>query len=149
MAYIVVRLKLFKMQSLIRMECAMKIKSINNSNITNGHFLDMVNVSYLKLISLFGEPNYVKAYKTDCEWVIEFENGEIVYIYDWKVGKNYRGEDGLDLYEIEDWHIGGRNKVLSTKLKQLINSEEWSCFDEIRLNMFFTEEYIESASHIP
>ena len=126
----------------------MKIKSINSSNVSSGHLLDEIRVDAEKLISLFGKPNSVNAYKTDWEWVIEFENGEIIYIYDWKTGKNYCGDRGLELYEIDDWHIGGNNKVLSTKLTQLINSKEWSCFDDIRLKMFFTKECIESLPHI-
>ena len=123
----------------------MKIKKVNNPDIyTSGHLLDIINVDAAVLINLFGNPiGYSKdpMLKTDWGWTLEFENGEYLYLYDYKVGKNYRGEeDGLDLFEIDHWHIGGNNMGLATNLKQLINSKEWSCFDEVRLKMFFTEE---------
>jgi hypothetical protein len=123
----------------------MKIKKVNNPDLyTSGHLLDVISVGAAVLINLFGNPiAYPKdpILKTDWEWVFEFQNGEHIYLYDYKVGKNYLGEeDGLDLFEIDCWHIGGNNKVLATKLKQLISSKEWSCFDQVRLKMFFTEE---------
>ena len=110
-----------------------KIVSINKINQYYGHLLQMINVSSDKLISLFGEPQKMKSSKTDWEWVLEFEGGSVLYIYDWKCGKNYNGKCGLNIDEIPVWHIGGRNKdkELCKMLISFIN-EEWPCYDDIR-----------------
>jgi len=67
-----------------------------------------INTSYADLVGCFGEPQGgFDDYKCDCEWNIKFADGVVVSIYNWKNGKNYCGEDGLDLVDITDWHIGG------------------------------------------
>lgn len=47
--------------------------------------------------------------KTSAEWIIKFndDNGTCATIYDYKVSKKYLGPEGLDVEEIDDWHIGG------------------------------------------
>lgn len=66
-----------------------------------------IDTSYKSLVDLFGKPNGMwDSYKTDAEWVIETPSG-VATIYNYKDGKNYLGEDGLDVEDITDWHIGG------------------------------------------
>lgn len=74
-----------------------------------------VNVSYKRLVEVFGEPHCDgDGYKVDAEWCFEFEDGTIATIYNYKDGKNYNGDMGLDVSEIRDWHVGGReNKALA------------------------------------
>ena len=43
--------------------------------------------------------------KTNFDWVMETELGEVITIYDWK---EYRA---LDEDELIDWHIGGENEM--------------------------------------
>ena len=114
-----------------------KIVSINKVKEYYGHLLEMVNISSDKLIRIFGEPEAMESSKTDWEWVLEFEGGSILYIYDWKCGKNYHGEHGLDIDEIPVWHIGGQNKdkQLCKELVAFLNQEEWPCYEDIRLKM--------------
>jgi hypothetical protein len=80
------------------------------------------DVAYSTLIDLLGKPN-VDGHdsKTDAEWAVEFE-GETFAIYNYKTGKNYLGADGLDVEEIRDWHIGGRNKTKAKRLIALLES---------------------------
>jgi hypothetical protein len=67
-----------------------------------------ITAAYSELVKVFGEPNAGNdGYKTDAEWELEFKNGTYATIYNWKDGKNYCGESGLDISEITDWHIGG------------------------------------------
>ena len=71
---------------------------------------DYVEVSYKDLVNLFGEPNSEgDNYKTDAEWTIMTPDG-VATIYNYKDGHNYNGEEGSDVWDITDWHIGGRNK---------------------------------------
>jgi len=76
---------------------------------TNGTCLQgYLNASYEKLVELFGEP-LEGNYKTDAEWEVQFSDGTIATIYNWKDGKNYCGESGVDIFDIESWHVGGNS----------------------------------------
>ena len=85
------------------------------------HFVGGVICSYDKLVQVFGEP-LEGHYKTDAEWYLKFPDGEIGTIYNWKNGKNYCGDDGLDVEEITTWHIGGRSEVVDTKINLLVGN---------------------------
>jgi hypothetical protein len=68
-----------------------------------------LEVNYSDLCEVFGMPNPENCdnYKTDAEWNIQFSDGTIATIYNYKDGKNYCGEDGLDVEDIKEWHVGG------------------------------------------
>ena len=88
---------------------------------TNGtHLIGHVSTSYQKLVETFGDP--LKGdYKTDAEWDIQFSDGMVATIYNWKNGKNYCGEDGYELHEIDSWHIGGLKPQVETRIKLLLD----------------------------
>lgn len=79
-----------------------------------------VDVSYDKLVDIFGSPTACVSVKTDAEWVLQFEDGTIATIYNYKDGKNYNGEEGLELSEITDWHIGGNSRAALDRVKEVI-----------------------------
>jgi hypothetical protein len=81
----------------------------NDINISSDstHYQGKVDVSYGLLCILFGQPFSGDAYKVDAEWVIEFEDGTIATIYNYKNGINYLGVDGTPTTQISSWHIGG------------------------------------------
>lgn len=67
-----------------------------------------VEVSYKRLVEVFGEHKDLHDdYKSDAEWWIKFGDGTFATIYNWKDGKNYNGDDGMEVEDITDWHIGG------------------------------------------
>ncbi len=84
----------------------------NEKNITTSGtcFQGDVEIDYNTLVEIFGEPNKGDGYKVDAEWDVEFDDGTVATIYNYKDGKNYLGKDGLDVREIVDWHIGGFNR---------------------------------------
>ena len=114
-----------------------KIVSINKEAFKGGALLNYLTSTSDNLISILGEPSKSEMYKSDWSWIIQFDNGEQLEIYDWKVGKNYCGDHGLDLEDISEWHIGGYNQDLALTLKNLIESKKWSAFDHIRKKIFF------------
>lgn len=79
-----------------------------------------MNTTYSKLFEKFGEP-FDDGYKTDAEWEIEFSDGKVATIYNWKNGKNYNGSEGLDLDDITEWHIGGFDKSVVERIQKILS----------------------------
>ena len=87
-------------------------------------FQGYVNAHYSQLVEMFGEP-YTNPdnHKTDVEWIVSTPYGPAT-IYNYKNGYSYLGLSGLKLNEMDEWHVGGKNKQsyewittrLSTKL---------------------------------
>ena len=90
-----------------------------------------VTSDYSNIVRVFGEPTECDGYKVDAEWVIQFSDGKIATIYNWKNGKNYCGDDGLDPEDIKEWHIGGKSTKVVSRIQKLL-SDPWPVFDEIR-----------------
>lgn len=59
-----------------------------------------VTATYAELVATFGEPE-AGGDKTTAEWALEFEDGTVATIYDWKTY-----ETPMDTYA---WHIGGHD----------------------------------------
>lgn len=83
-----------------------------------------LDANYSDLCEVFGMPNPENCdnYKTDAEWNIQFGDGTIATIYNYKDGKNYCGPDGLDTEDIKEWHIGGFSKSAVEMVKLAIES---------------------------
>ena len=111
-----------------------KIEKINCETInTNGtSFQGDLYASYNDIVSKLGEPLTEKlCYKSDAEWIIEFEDGTVATIYNWKDGKSYCGERGMPTESITEWHIGGSIKRVEEWVNDYIHNS-WPVFDEIR-----------------
>jgi len=78
-------------------------------NIDGTYLQGYVSASYDTLKTLFGQPTESDGYKIDCEWNVEFDDGTVVAIYNWKNGFNYLGADGLHPSQINEWHVGGHD----------------------------------------
>ena len=79
----------------------MKFTNRANSNMTGlrGEF----SITFAELVEIFGLPDVgpnADLDKSSCEWALEFEDGTIATIYDWKVGR----WTPMIAYQ---WHIGG------------------------------------------
>ena len=82
--------------------------SQNPSISTNGTCLQgVLNTSYGEILEKFGLPTISDQYKVDALWCIEFSDGIIATIYNYKDGICYLGEDGLPVDNIRDWQVGG------------------------------------------
>ena len=78
-------------------------------------------VSYSTLVEIFGaEHSEGDGYKVDAEWMLQFSNGVVATIYNYKDGVNYCGEDGLAVEDITDWHIGGKSRLAEQTVEQYI-----------------------------
>jgi hypothetical protein len=78
-------------------------------------------ISYSTLVEIFGsEHSEGDGYKVDAEWQLQFSNGVVATIYNYKDGVNYCGEDGLPVEDITDWHIGGKSRLAEKTVEQYI-----------------------------
>ena len=72
-----------------------------------------INCDYDDLVKCFGEPADLSTIdsdgKVDVEWVIEFEDGTVATVYNWKNGPLYCGDEGIPVQAIKRWHIGGKS----------------------------------------
>jgi len=86
--------------------------------IANGtHLEGYVNAYYHQLVEAFGEPTYTSGGdKTTVEWIIEFEDGEVATIYDYKCY-----ETPFGLY---NWHIGGFNNSVVERIQFVVFKQQ-------------------------
>lgn len=69
-----------------------------------------ITADYERLVELFGEPTVGDEYKVDAVWIVEFEDGTVATMYNWKNGRNYLGHEGDPVEVITRWNVGGFNK---------------------------------------
>jgi hypothetical protein len=86
------------------------------------HLQGYINCSYDDLVEAFGYPleERFDDYKSDAEWQIEFDDGTVATIYNYKNGKNYLGDQGYNVCDITQWHVGGRSKNVVDRVAFLI-----------------------------
>ena len=90
-------------------------------NISGTSLVGYVNTTYSKLLEKFDEPTGGDGYKIDAEWEIEFLDGKVATIYNYKDGKNYNGSEGLDIDDITEWHIGGFDNSVVERIQKILN----------------------------
>lgn len=72
-----------------------------------------INTTYGRLVYLFGKPiNGSGDGKVNSEWIIKFADGLVATIYDWKM-------PSTPVYDY-DWHIGGHNKAVLQRIRELV-----------------------------
>ena len=72
-----------------------------------------VIATYDRLVELFGQPYVTNCGKTQVEWDIEWSDGTISTIYDWKCN-DYEPE------EVTEWNIGGDSYLSADHVKNLL-----------------------------
>jgi hypothetical protein len=91
---------------------------------TNGtSFQGNINCSFETLLNKFGTPLGASADdKVDVEWNIQFDNGVISTIYNWKNGPVYCGKDGINPVNNTDWNVGGKNQHSLWEIEQILEN---------------------------
>ena len=88
-------------------------------DINGSHRQGYLTAQYAKLRALFGKPHEGDGYKVDWEWSVEFEDGTVASIYNWKSGPNY-GYDTVGPGQITEWNVGGFNQQAVENLKKVL-----------------------------
>lgn len=108
----------------------MNFKTHNDKNIDINmtHLLSYCEnlTRYDDLVAAFGQPTEGDGYKVDAQWCIEFEDGKIATVYNYKTGKNYVGKGGLstDLLSGSDWHIGGHDPIVVERVHKILRETQ-------------------------
>lgn len=79
-----------------------------------------VDTTYDMLVKTFGEPTEGDGFKIDAEWQIQFADGVIATVYNWKNGRNYCGDAGIDVRDITHWHVGGHTVHAVTRVMRAL-----------------------------
>lgn len=100
----------------------LKVKQAKTFSAFNGTSLQgYIDADYKTLCKVFGkETNDGDGYKVDAEWLLEFSDGVVATIYNYKDGKNYNGRSGLAKSKITDWHVGGRSARAVANVEQML-----------------------------
>lgn len=100
----------------------MKFKTHNEKKIDTccTSLISRIDFDYYELKRIFGEPTNGDGYKVDAEWEIEFPDGKVATIYNYKTGTNYNNSSGTPTARIRDWHIGGKEKVVALRIYNIL-----------------------------
>jgi len=91
------------------------MKFTNRANINMTGLKGEFPIAFAELVEIFGAPDVgpnADLDKTTCEWRLQFEDGTIASIYDYKMGFTPMSE-----YE---WHIGGHSAEAYTHVVDAI-----------------------------
>lgn len=93
---------------------ATQVKALDSwSNKVNGTSLQgYVSTTYDHLVSLFGQ-GIGPGDKTTAEWVLEFNDGSVATIYDWKEYSTPMGR--------YDWHVGGNSRLVVAMVQEALD----------------------------
>ena len=87
-------------------------------NVNGASYKGELITTYGKLVELFGEPGKGSADgKTDVSWKIEFDNGQVGEIYNYKNGVKY-GNPNIE--SITEWTIGGYKSEVVKLITELL-----------------------------
>ena len=91
-----------------------------NTDVDGTCLQGYIDIKHSELVEKLGESSSdFDSYKSDGEWTIEFEDGTVATIYNYKDGKNYNGAQGLETEDITNWHIGGKDKTAVEYIRKL------------------------------
>ena len=80
------------------------MKFSNDALVNGTHYVGEIPIYYHELIEIFGRPHSgpnADLDKVTCEWRLQFQDGTVATIYDWKTDRTPMG--------MYDWHIGGHD----------------------------------------
>ena len=104
-----------------------KVKSVNEVSPDMTSLKGSITTTYAKLVKRYGEPCESDGYKSDAEWIIEWEDG-VMLSYN-EAARLLDG--GEEVEDITDWNIGGHKEIVVKRIRDdLLNS--WPIFDHIR-----------------
>ena len=104
-----------------------KIKKENIIELFGSCYQASLRGKFEDIIQIFGWPCYIGDDASDdrkvfVEWVLEFPSEQICTIYNYKNGYNYMGENGISVFDMEYWSVGGHNYEVINELKRILEN---------------------------
>ena len=91
--------------------------------LQGSHLIGVFGASYDTIKAAFGDPQEGEDDKIQVVWYIQFEDGTIASIYDWKQGASYRGEGcGIHFSDVDEWHVGGIDEKAMLRVSEVIDA---------------------------
>ena len=82
-----------------------------------------ITATYAELVELFGKPHdCFDDFKIDAEWYVEFDDGTVATIYNFKNGRSYLGPDAPAVEDIKSWNIGGNTYKAADKIDEIFEA---------------------------
>lgn len=78
-----------------------------------------ISIRYDDLVQVLGQPREGDPRKTDAEWIVRFEDGTIMALYNYKNGRAYLGAEGVPVEAITSWNIGGATAAVLDHARRL------------------------------
>ena len=94
--------------------------NVEGIEIDGTHLQGKFSHSFQEIKSVFGDPiaGADPGDKVQAEWAIQFDDGTVATIYDWK-------EWGTSYENVKNWHVGGHNpkafEAVMSKLRSNTN----------------------------
>jgi hypothetical protein len=79
------------------------MKFTTDANANGTSLQGYITAYFHQLVEVFGQPDITRGDKTTAEWCLEFEDGTVATIYDWKEYDTPMGK--------YSWHIGGNSNL--------------------------------------
>lgn len=81
----------------------------------------LYNTTYASLVKHFGEPKWTTYTRNDepdifCEWTIDFFDGVMASIYDWRIG-------GVHPKDNTEWRVGGKSTDAYHKVQLVLEGK--------------------------
>ena len=92
--------------------------------ISHSHLQGHITCPFSLLITLFGQPEAGDGETSDAQWSIEFDDGVIATLYNWKNGISYGGRLAPQVEQITKWNIGGFDIAAVDHVKNILISQE-------------------------
>lgn len=84
-------------------------------NANGTHLLGTITMPCFEIEAALGKPQTGDFDKVQAEWLIQFEDGQVATIYDWKENKPY--------WDVTEWHIGGNNAEIVERVLSILKGE--------------------------
>ena len=97
------------------------LRTERDINLVGTSLQGEIKCFYKTLAKKFGVPDKGDGYKVDAEWVMQFEDGTVATIYNYKNGHNYLKNEGTPTEEIIEWHVGGKSERAFELVKEVLN----------------------------
>ena len=95
-----------------------------NIKTSGSSYMGCLKLNYYDILNKLGGSQESDGYKVDAEWSVEFDDGTVATLYNWKDGRNYCRGQGLDLHQIEEWHVGGFSLEAFIKMEELFKEKK-------------------------